>query len=107
MENQVHTENSIKANKVILEDLVKIQDLRSMIAELKEEEERQKKHLAKLIHEAYRIVDKDGNELASWAPVEYNRFDQTSFKEAYPDIYSCYVKTSFEKRLNIYLSKRR
>jgi predicted metal-dependent hydrolase len=106
METTNQNQESIVANKRIMDDLLKIQDIRAQARELKESEDNIKKHLAKLIHDVPVIVDKDGEKVASWAEIEFNRLDQEALKESYPDIYQSFVRKSFEKRLQIYLKRR-
>ncbi len=106
MKNLVDTESTIKANKRIMEDLIKIQLLRKERERINEQEEKIKRHLALLLQDATLIVDGNGDELATWRAVEFNRFDKDSLKERFPDIYRSFIRKSFERRLYIYLDRR-
>ena len=47
------------------------------------------------------LVDLSGMDTVSWKPVSSERFDSKAFKEAEPELYAKYVKTSISRRFQI------
>ena len=103
METLSYTEKTVLVNKRIMDDLLRIRELRSAVKAIQEEEDQFKAHLKRLLHDANLVVDKNGDRVAFWATIEKERFDAKTFQQDYPELYLNYIRIQLEKRLNIYI----
>lgn len=78
-----------------------LKGVREQIKELEEKEAQLKSEVCKKLKDAAFLLGFNGERLASWKTQEANRFDVSSFKGEYPELYSKFVKTSESRVLRI------
>lgn len=86
------------ANESVRDKMSRLIQLQLQKKEIQKEENEIKTDVFLEMGTANQLVDESGNYLASWKEVESNRFDTSSFKQAYPDLYEQFLTSSKTRR---------
>jgi predicted phage-related endonuclease len=113
MENYVTTngkaiEASTHGSKVVVYSNSEIDELLHEIAMDRAEkkaievhESKMKERLMKIVGDVTDILNEYGDSDATWNEIKTERFETKKFQVDFPELYSAYIKESFDKRLVI------
>lgn len=93
--------NDVVADNDAINVLNNLKNVRHEIELLSKKEEEYKNHVKLLIANASRLVDDAGRKLATWTTQNTQRFDSTTFKKSYPEMYNDFCKTTESRVLRI------
>jgi putative phage-type endonuclease len=93
--------NDAVADNDAINVLNNLKNIRHEIELLSKKEEEYKNHVKILMANASRLVDDTGRKLATWTTQNTQRFDSTTFKKSYPEMYNDFCKTTESRVLRI------
>ena len=93
--------NKVQATEEALLIIDALKNISGEINMLSEKEKEYKNQVRALIANSYMLVDTEGRKIATWKSQSTNRFDTTTFKKEYPDMYKDFCKTSETRVLRI------
>ena len=85
----------------MLSKIEELKELEALIREAEAEAEKLKEEIKAEMTKQSKEEMSVGRYIVRWTSVSTDRFDSTTFKNAYPNIYKMYIKNTISRRFSI------
>lgn len=94
-------EGSVVPTSELYDTIEIMKGIKAQIKKLESEYDKHSQQIFETLQEKDRLIDYQGNTLATWSVQNTCRFDTNSFKKEHPDLYKNYIKTTKSRILRL------